>query len=202
MKCKLEEIEILLNNSIEISQKINFDKLDESEKIAFQLWVKFIQNNKSIVKLMELDYFDEAQVVHRLSMEHLFNIFALVRSKEFIKQFKNNSENSIPKALKEIDKHNEERLTVKNQKILKEAIKKYDDSPIEQLGYSIYNAAQLSELGDFYNTVYRIASIKYAHSTFLSAIQNNTTDDTNRFLDKISSFLKISEAFSKKEFIK
>ncbi len=192
-----------------VRSKLILDKLvsknfDESKELALKFWSKFIQNNECIESLIRNNYIDEANAIYRLSLEHLFNMFALVRKPNFAKQLKNNSEVNIPKALKGISKNesqgDEKVLTPENTELLKEAIERYRENPLNDFGYSIYNAAQASELKCFYDSVYRVTSLSHAHSTFLSILINNKESDVISLIESTVDFLKIASTLIEEEF--
>ncbi|MBO9484007.1 DUF5677 domain-containing protein [Salinisphaera sp. G21_0] len=201
---KTEEITTEVIRSKLILDKLDSNSLDESKVLALKFWNKFIQNNECVASLINNDYIDEAYTIYRLSMEHLFNMFALVRNPEFIAQLINSSKVSIPKSLKGISKNedqaDEKMLTPENARLLKEEIDIYEANPLKNLGYSIYNAAQASELKDFYDSVYRAVSLSYSHSTFLSVIINKKDNDVISLIENAVAFLKTATALIEEEF--
>ncbi|WP_412510029.1 DUF5677 domain-containing protein [Shewanella algae] len=201
---KTEDIRAEVDRSKLILNKLNQSNLDENKILALKFWEKFIQNNECMSKLIDTSYIDEANTIYRLSLEHLFNMFALVRKPGFVEQLRNSSEVNIPKALKEISKNEEQAeqkvLTPENARLLKEAMEKHKEQPVKDLGYSIYNAAQASELKCFYDSAYRLKSLSHAHSTFLSILIENNESDVNNLIESAMRFLKIAATLIEREF--
>lgn len=161
MKEKLEKIIDLTNEASIECQRSSEKKLDNSYILALKFWKKYIQNNKSIVSLIELGFVDEAFVIQRLSFEHLFNMLALIRNKDFIDKLKNSSKNSISKAFNALraDKNNYDSLTQENKRLLEESLDFLKDSLPKNSSSNIYDAARNAELPDFYNSVYRVSAL-------------------------------------------
>ncbi|GHD46668.1 hypothetical protein SAMN05216429_1095 [Marinobacter persicus] len=177
---------------------------EERYSLSLVYWKKFLINCKVISSLVAEGYHDEALTIQRLSMEHLFNMFALVTQENFVQELKNNTEASIPKALnclnKDLSKDGGGLLTQENSQALTKALEKNENEPVCHLGYSVYNAAQASELWSFYNSIYRTLSVSYSHSTILSAIKPPGNEEVENMLDNAISFMEIAKAFVDKEF--
>ncbi len=178
--------------------------LTKIQEIAIRLFEKILNNSKGIVLLHEAGLADEAYTVHRLSMEHLFNISALFQNPNFLEQLQAYSEAQIPKVLKAIknddDNSNELVLTLGNKVRVETALKDYEQSPVCELGYSIFNAAQKSEFPDFYNSRYRQISLSHAHSTIVSALKDNGSEETDKLLTYVNNFLQIAVELIIREF--
>lgn len=156
--------------------------------------------------LHETGLTDEPYTIHRLSMEHLFNISALLKDPNFLEQLQAYSEAQIPKALKAIKSDEDSSkeppvLTRKNKVLLESALNGYDQNPVRELGYSIFNAARKSEFPYFYNSHYRRISLSYAHSTMASALQvDDRTEERDQLLTNVNNFLKIAIMLIEREF--
>jgi hypothetical protein len=179
--------------------------LERHQGIAVRFFEKFVSNCNAIMLLHEAGMTDEAYAIHRLSMEHLFNISALLKDPNFLEQLHAGSEAQIPKALKAI-KGNEEHspnpvLTNENKALLEATLNDYDQSPVRDLGYSVFNAAQKSEFPDFYNSHYRRISLSHAHSTMASALHNGERlNERSQLLIYVNDFLKIAVMLIEREF--
>ncbi|WP_131604151.1 hypothetical protein [Pectobacterium brasiliense] len=84
----------------------------------------------------------------------------------------------------------------------KEVIEDFTQSPTKSSGHSIYNAAFASEVGCFYNSVYRILSLKYSHSTYLLAIKGCSSEEIYSYILNALELLQITIALFSKEFPK
>lgn len=199
-----QEINSNLSTAAAISAIAKEKLLEKHQDIAIRFFDKFISNCKAIMLLHEAGMMNEAYAIQRLSMEHLFNISALLKDKKFLEQLHAGAEAQIPKALKAI-KGDEERsqnpvLTNENKVLLEAAITKYDQSPVRDLGYSIFNAAQKSEFPDFYNSHYRIISLTHAHSTMaLALMDGKKPNESSQLLMNVKDFLKIAITLIKRE---
>lgn len=141
MKIKAQKIIELASKSFEISQALDTSSMDEGEEFALAFWRKFLNNHKVMAMLILSDDFDEAHCIYRLSLEHLFNMFASIRKKGFIGELKNNTELNIPKALKSIKSNSSSEdniLTEENEKKLNDYLSLNDGITLDNLGYSIY----------------------------------------------------------------
>lgn len=200
-----QEIGSNLSRAAAISAIVKKKPLERHQDIAIRFFEKFFSNCKAIMLLHEAGMTDEAYAIHRLSMEHLFNISALLKDQKFLEQLHAGSEAQIPKALKAI-KGDEERsqnpvLTNENKVLLEAALNDYDQNPVRDLGYSIFNAAQKSEFPDFYNSHYRRISLSHAHSTIVSALQDgDNLNERSQLLTYVNDFLKIAVMLIEREF--
>jgi hypothetical protein len=178
---------------------------DKNKMVIVKLWVKFIRNNEAILELFSKGFYDEGITIYRLSIEHLFNIFALARNKDFLQKFINNSEKSIPKAMvcfhEDLKKEDNIPLTPENKNHLEKAIDNNRSKELDDLGYSIYNASQESELNYVYNSSYRIISISYAHSTYLSAVSNVRSEEICPILEDMRYSLNMVILLSREVFV-
>ncbi|MBX9895593.1 MAG: hypothetical protein K2Y09_10490 [Nitrosomonas sp.] len=204
MNNKISELKKLAEDADKTLRSIQRSELEEKKNLSLSFWQLFIQNNKSIALLLEGHFHNEAFLVYRLSMEHFFNIFALIRSDDFLDKIKNSSDLAIQKAINELNKglkaHEYKPLTPENRDNLLNAVKHYENFPIANLGHKIYNAAKASEVGDFYDSVYRIVSLSYAHSTYLSATRRCEEYEVLQLLKNAIDFMKITMALVAEEF--
>ncbi|MBN3069930.1 hypothetical protein H5A34_12540 [Pectobacterium brasiliense] len=204
MKENTFELKSLIKKADEVIIKIEVNVLEERIKMAISFFKLFIQNNKSIVFLIDGGFHNEALAIHRLSIEHFFNIFALIRNKDYLDKIRTQSSVDLEKAMKSIhvdlEKDNYKNIEKNKSDAFIEAVKASYESPIESLGHNIYNAAKSSEVGNFYNSVYRILSLKYAHSTYLIAIDGCNNKDINSCISNASDFLRITIALFHEKF--
>ncbi len=166
----------------------------ESEKITLRLWKKFIENQSSILVLIECNSLPEAFTIQRLSIEHLFNIFAINKDNGYLNSFLNNTESGVYKAVKTLNSDFERSPPqIGKEKIsaFSDLAKSMESKKLKELGYSIYNASQKSELSHLYNNLYRIISISHAHSTFLSVISEVKEEEIISMLENMRDFLKM-----------
>jgi hypothetical protein len=198
-----QEISIELEKALEFTESIKNDSMTESQKLALGFLRKMASNSRAIVTLYESNLIDEAYAIHRLSIEHLFNISALLRDPGFVDQLISYSQEQIPKALKGIDRDDsnsgELLLTKENKGRVSDLLKRYEVDPIRELGYSIFNAAQKSEISSLYNSRYRQLSLSYAHSTMASLLNANNLEDDD-LLTYVRDFLKIAVGLIKSQF--
>lgn len=200
-----QKISSNLSRATAISAIVKEKPLERHQDIAIRFFEKFVSNCKAIMLLHEAGMTDETYAIHRLSMEHLFNISALLKDPKFLEQLHAGSEAQIPKALKAI-KGDDERsknpvLTNENKVLLEAALNDYDRNPVPDLGYSICNAAQKSEFLDFYNSHYRRISLSHAHSTMVSALQDgDKLNERSQLLTYVSNFLEIAVMLIEREF--
>lgn len=201
---KVDQIDRFAHDHLKAQEDLAKGDREERYSLSLVYWKSFLINCKVISSLVAEGYHDEALTIQRLSMEHLFNMFALVTRENFVQELKNNTEASIPKALKSLSKDLSKDggglLTQENSEALTEALEKYENEPVNPLGYSVYNAAQASNLWSFYNSVYRILSISYSHSTILSAIKPPSNEEVENMLDNAICFMEIAKAFVDEEF--
>lgn len=206
MHKRINELRELSEAAVGMLRKLDSRNLEESRSLALRFFDMLIRNNEAIAILIDQGYYNEAYVIHRLSIEHLFNIFALIREKDFLRQIKHAPMSQISKALKglamDVDNSEEEILTSDKKERLASAIKYLQDYPPTELGYSIYNAARASEVGSFYNSVYRVISLSYAHSTYLSATTCCDESEINSLITNAVDFLRITMALIEEELLK
>ncbi|MGD8174181.1 DUF5677 domain-containing protein [Vibrio sp. TRT 21S02] len=190
--------ELLLTSESRIkslSQTLESDK----DRAMLALWNKLIKNSLAILMLVDGDLKDEAISIQRLALEHLFNLFALARNDSFYDEFINGSQFSVVKGMKalhsSIEKRDEDSLTPEGRSDLEAAMKQAEDNPIISLGYSIYNAANKSELGPLYDSLYRAWSVSYAHSTAISILRE-VSDTEDEILNETCGFLKFAYSLS------
>ena len=200
-----QEIDSSLSRAAAITAIIKKLTLKQHQEIAIRFFEKFVDNCKAIILLHKAGLTDEPYTIHRLSMEHLFNISALLKDPNFLEQLQAYSEAQIPKALKAINsdegRSKEPVLTRENKALLAAALIGYDQNPVREFGYSIFNAAQKSEFPDFYNSHYRRISLSYSHSTMASALQlGDRTEERDQLLTYVDSFLKIAVMLIEREF--
>lgn len=187
-----------INNEISKSWVLIRDLQDvhrtDAQDLILNLWVKLLRNNEAMILLLEKDFVAEALTIYRLSMEHAFNIFAIVEDEQFIDRFFNDSQVNVAKAAgcinRSILKYTPDALDQESKDKLDELVENNRTSYIENLGYSLFNASQKSELAPLYDTSYRLMSIKYAHSTYLSVISVADENDLNVVLDNSHAFIK------------
>ncbi|MCY9846737.1 DUF5677 domain-containing protein [Pectobacterium sp. 13-115] len=164
----------------------------------------FIQNNKSMILLIEGEFYNEAIAIHRLSIEHFFNIFALIRKEGFLDIIKNSSSVELEKITKilaaDLEPNGYENINEDKKEKFKKVIEDFTQSPTKSSGYSIYNAAYSSEVSIFYNSVYRLLSLKYSHSTYLLAIKGCSSEEVHSYIVNALNFLQITIALFSKEF--
>ncbi|WP_023637618.1 DUF5677 domain-containing protein [Dickeya solani] len=103
MKHNISKLNILIKDANEIISHIKTNEFEERVKIAISFFELFIQNNKSMILLIEGGFYNEALAIHRLSIEHFFNIFALIRKKDFLDIIKNSSSVELEKTAKILD---------------------------------------------------------------------------------------------------
>lgn len=155
---------------------------------------KFIENQLATLILIERNFLAEALTIHRLSIEHLFNIFAIKKDSEYLKCFLSSTESGLSKAIKTL---NADFIkfpsAIDNEKIsvLSDLAQDMESREIKELGYSIYNASQKSELSHLYNNLYRLISISHAHSTYLSLISEIKKDEIITILENMRDFLQM-----------
>jgi hypothetical protein len=197
MENTINQMSQFIHNSLMEIENIEKTKRSKNKKqeTILNLWVKFIKNNQAILVLLNNGFFEEIFPIHRLSMEHLFNIFALAKDDNFMEVFVNYSQKEHSKATKslhgDLQKENFGSLTVENKTALDELTTNNSFDALQHLGYSIYNASQQSELASFYNNSYRIISINHAHSTFLSTMSKIKKEDVFSILENSRDFLKM-----------
>ncbi|MFV8434078.1 DUF5677 domain-containing protein [Vibrio owensii] len=187
-----------INNEISKSWGLIRDLQDvhrtDAQDLILNLWVKLLRNNEAMILLLEKDFVAEALTIYRLSMEHAFNIFAIMDDEQFIDRFFNDSQVNVAKAAecikRSVLKHTPDALDQESKDKLDEQVENNRTSYIENLGYSLFNASQKSELAPLYDTSYRLMSIKYAHSTYLSVISVADESDLNVVLDNSHAFIK------------
>ena len=177
-------------------EKIDFRFLQENKKLALNLIRKFYRNNIAIATLINEGLFEECFSLQRLSLEHFFNIFALIENPDFLEKFKNNTELSISKTAIQLNK-NKADITAENYEKLMQLIEEYKG--ISSMGYTIYYAAQQCphQIVSFYDSVYRVYSLGYAHSTFFSSIRNPTQEEAEKIVTNAIDFSKILIALIK-----
>ncbi|MBN3218544.1 DUF5677 domain-containing protein [Pectobacterium polaris] len=206
MKHNISKLSTLIKDANEIISHIKTKELEERVKIAISFFELFIQNNKSMILLIEGGFYNEALAIHRLSIEHFFNIFALIRKKDFLDIIKNSSSTELEKTTKilgaDLEPNDYENINEDKKEKFKKVIEDFTQSPTESSGYSIYNAAHSSEVGGFYNSVYRILSLKYSHSTYLLAIKGCSSEEMHSYILNALDFLQITIALFSKEFPK
>lgn len=200
-----KEIDSNLSRAAALSAIVKENSLEKHQDIAIIFFEKFVSNCKAIMLLHEAGMTDEAYAIHRLSMEHLFNISALLKDQKFLEQLHAGSEAQIPKAIKAIkgdEEHSKNPFLTKENKVLIEAaLNDYDQNPVRDLGYSIFNAAQKSEFPNFYNSHYRRISLSHAHSTMASALLGgDKLNESSQLLTYVSDFLKIAVMLIEREF--
>ncbi len=83
MKHNISKLNTLIKDANEIIYHIKANELEERVKIAISFFELFIQNNKSMFLLIEGGFYNEALAIHRLSIEHFFNIFSLIKKRLF-----------------------------------------------------------------------------------------------------------------------
>jgi len=194
-----------LSRATAISAIVRKMPLERHQDVAIRFFEKFVSNCKVIMLLHEAGVTDEAYAIHRLSMEHLFNISALLKDKNFLEQLHAGSEAQIPKMLKAIKSDSERSknsvLTNENQVLVEATLNDYDQNPVSDLGYSVFNAAQKSEFADFYNSHYRRISLSYAHSTMVSVLQDgDKLNEVSQLLTNVSDLLEIAVKLIEREF--
>ena len=172
----------------QLVKDIKCNEISKSQEYVFRFWSKYIENNKAIIKLIELEFYSEAFSIYRLSIEHQFNIFSLIEKEGYIEKLINHDQHQIPKLFKELSKSttkdNTEVLTQENKKILEEKNNEYTANPIKYLGHNVYNSAQGTTVDFLYDTVYRHLSLGHAHSTLLSILKTfEHKDMDNLFLE-------------------
>ena len=172
--------------------KINYKKKKKNKQLALNLVKKFHSNNIAIITLITTGLTEECFSLQRLSLEHFFNIFALMEDGNFIDKFKNNTEHNLQKVAKELKKSSVGLTQVNSQK-LERLNNELNENPIESLGYNIYDAAKRCphDILSLYDSVYRIHSITYAHSTIISAAKNPTQKEINGIIISAINFSKI-----------
>ncbi|NDJ81478.1 hypothetical protein GXP65_10610 [Vibrio campbellii] len=205
MELLKKEVAEFIEQSWKIIAALEDFEADKNQMVIVKLWVKFIRNNEAILELFSKGFYDEGMTIYRLSIEHLFNIFALARNKDFLQKFINNSEKSIPKAMvclhEDLKKEDKSPLTPENKNRLEKAIDNNRSKELDDLGYSIYNASQESELNYVYNSSYRILSISYAHSTYLSAVSNASSEEIRPILEDMRDSLHMVILLSREVFV-
>ncbi|MCU8186011.1 DUF5677 domain-containing protein [Vibrio vulnificus] len=158
------------------------------------LWGKLLKNSEAILLLIENGLKDEALAIQRLSLEHLFNFFAMACDDKFHNEFLNSSQHSLAKGMKvlarSIDSSRLSSLDQESRSNLESAIILSDQNITEFMGYSIYNAANKSQLGPMYDSLYRTLSLSYAHSTFVSILVKAPEENTE-LLDQVAGFLSL-----------
>jgi hypothetical protein len=167
---------------------------NESEKITLKLWKKFIENQSATLVLIERSFFAEALTIHRLSIEHLFNVFAIKKDKEYLDCFLSSAKSGLSKAIKTLNADFEKTPPqIDKEKIsaLSDLAKNIESKEIKELGYSIYNSSQKSELSHLYNNLYRVISISHAHSTYLSLISEIKEEEIITTLENMRDFLQM-----------
>jgi hypothetical protein len=205
LSARCQEIGSNLSRAAAISAIVKKKQLKKHQDVAIRFFNKFVSNCKAIMLLQEAGMTDEAYAIHRLSMEHLFNISALLKEPLFLEKLLAGSEVQSHKALKAI-KGDEERpqnpvLTNENKVRLEAALNEYDQNPVRDLGYSIFNAARESEFPLFYNSHYRIISLSHAHSTIVSALRDgDKLNERSQLLTCVNNFLKIAVMLIEREF--
>lgn len=187
-------------------QSISLENLTESQAASVKFWKKIIKNCYAITELIEKKFYDEVFVVYRLCLEHAFNMSALLNKEDFIVQLKNNTDVALPKSLIELNKSvlkkDNDHLPIELRKCVDLRLKEYEENPISHLGYSIYNAAMLSEIGSLYNSIYRTTSLSYAHSTYLSIAIDDSESEMNEVLENVYDFLRIADCLIKVKLVK
>lgn len=193
----------ILDELIVVIKKIDCKVLPESDRLVINLVRKFHRNNFAIAKLIEEGLFEECFSLQRLSLEHFFNIFALIEDPSFIENFRNNTELNISKTAKELQK-NTANLTVENAEKLMYLNEEFKKNPVDSMGYSIYNAAKKCpcEIADFYDSLYRVYSLEYAHSTYASATRSPTEKNADEIIKNAIDFLRILIAQIKSKYLK
>ncbi|MDD4929785.1 MAG: DUF5677 domain-containing protein [Gallionella sp.] len=199
-----QDITSYLAKAAAITESIKNQSHSSNQKLALRFFDKIATNSKAIIILYKSHLIDEAYTIHRLSMEHLFNISALLGDPKFEEQLMAYSKAQIPKTLKAIntdDNNSEEPLLTRgNKELAEEALKNYETNPISELGYSIFNAAQKSQFPGFYNARYRQISLTHAHSTMASVLKDKNSEKGDDLLTYASDFLKIAVSLIEKEF--
>ncbi|WP_028868483.1 DUF5677 domain-containing protein [Psychromonas arctica] len=200
MKEKLNEVQQLIAESNERLLHISKADTVDKEYVMLKLRKKILNNSVSIILLLKNDLREEAFSIHRLSLEHLFNLFALERDENFYDEFFNKSQTSLLKGMKALkrstDKDKQDTLTSDHREKLEAGINGYEENPIKDLGYCIFNAANKSELGPFYDSLYRDLSLSYAHSTMISVLCEITEEGVNSLLDNVTTVLNATELLS------
>ncbi|SHN27895.1 hypothetical protein SAMN05216593_1228 [Pseudomonas asturiensis] len=167
---------------------------NKSEKITLKLWRKFIENQSATLILIERNFLAEALTVHRLSIEHLFNIFAIKKDKGYLDCFLSSAESGLSKAIKTLNADFEKtppQIDKERISALSDQAKDIGSKEIKELGYSIYNASQKSEISHLYNNLYRVISISHAHSTYLSLISEIKEEEIIITLENMRDFLQM-----------
>ncbi|KHS90349.1 hypothetical protein RC83_00375 [Pectobacterium brasiliense] len=71
MKHNIPKLKILIKDANEIISHIKTNKLEERIKIAISFFELLIQNNKSMILLIEGGFYNEVLAIHRLSIDYL-----------------------------------------------------------------------------------------------------------------------------------
>ncbi|WP_281188794.1 DUF5677 domain-containing protein [Vibrio harveyi] len=198
MESESKLVVLLLDKSARRLRNLIEKDDDEKAQLILTLWNKIIQNAIAIELLCRNELRTEALTIQRLSYEHLFNMFALARSESFYDEFINGSQTSLYKAVKSLRnsiKKNGILVGVDTQEKLEKIIAVCDENPVESLGYSIYNAANKSELGHMYDAQYRHLSVTYAHSSALSVLYSHD-EDYGSILNDLELILELAYELS------
>lgn len=195
MSGNLTNFEQLINDSDKRLLTLSLIYKENKDYVMLRLWEKFIRNVAAIRSLLADGFYDEAYSIQRLSLEHMFNFFAFIEDDNFMDEFHNNSEISFPKTLNALRtsmaKREEDPLTLENRSKLEEQIAKYKENSVVSLGYSFFNVANKSELAPFYDSQYRLLSLSYAHSTFISVSQPIKEEDIQILLKSVAAHMEI-----------
>ncbi len=183
MNLDLSKIKNLLAQSFAAINEFHTDV--ENLAIARGLWEKLLKNSEATVLLLEANFYHEAVSIQRLSLEHYFNIFALVKSQDFLISFKTKSDVELKKAMDGLNRDNNgdnNVLTPQKKILLTEAIERYEqDSPSSN--HDFFNAAKIGGIKETYNSVYRLLSMTDAHSTYLSVISEHSLYPQTELID-------------------
>jgi hypothetical protein len=196
MYIKPNDLEELLKKSREVldSLKSKF-KIPSKQKVIILAWGLLLKNTDAICCLIKSGFHAEAFVIQRLSIEHFFNIVALIEDKneEFYEKFKQESLRSYNDLYESLhDNVDPNNLCPQRQNGFA-SIDKFQVKYKNKL--TIQSKAKLINKKFDYEVIYKLISKGYAHSTCLSITKETTQEDIDLLFKQI--FLMHREVLEK-----
>jgi ferritin-like metal-binding protein YciE len=167
----------------------------ENEKLALVFWRKVLENSQAIIALIDVGFLEEAETINRLALENFFFMLALINSSDTLKKMEAAAGEPIAKMARTAMNKEASFLTPENKKELEEYLQKLLSNAQAGVNssskFTAFEASGIAEMEPFYNSRYRLISLRSAHASLLSAL-NKAEGLRDDVLISLGEILQIS----------
>ncbi|WP_095118880.1 DUF5677 domain-containing protein [Pseudomonas sp. Irchel s3f10] len=162
---------------------------------ALKFWEKILENSEAVILLLKHDLNVQASAIHRISIEHLANLAALLKGVCTLEQLQKKAVADIAKQARLLSESEEKSpvLTDDNKSALAGLRGRLTVKEDEEKAQNTFNLLAECGLSCFY-VEYRTISLGAAHSTLVSIIQSDSLEEAEKLKESVMNLLQFPAA--------